>query len=162
MLLHEMGRQNLMRGLHDFQSAYDDNPDHPVLQDFTAFLRPYAPDPAAYDAFVKQWFQEVVVPEYTLADAKKAGADSTFEVTVKVTNKGKASMPIMVAAAKGERFDEKGGAKVDYKDARTALTLAAGETKDVTVHCDFDPDRVLVDPDALVLQLRRKTAVAKL
>jgi ABC-type transport system involved in multi-copper enzyme maturation permease subunit len=162
MLLHEMGRDNLLRGLHDFQLAYDENPDHPVLQDFTAFLRPYAPDPKAYDAFVKQWFQEVVVPEYTLADAKKKGTAASFDVTVKVTNKGKATMPVTIAAAKGERFDDKGIAKTDYKDARAALTLAAGETKDVTVHCDFDPDRVLVDPDVLVLQLRRKTAVAKL
>jgi ABC-2 type transport system permease protein len=162
MLLQQMGRENLLRGLHDFQTAYDENPDHPVLQDFTAFLRPYAPDPAAYDAFVKQWFEEVVVPEYTLADAKKHGNAGAFDVTVKVTNKGKATMPITIAAAKGERFDEKGNAKADYLDARSALTLAAGETKDVTVHCPFDPDRVLVDPDALVLQLRRKTAVAKL
>ncbi len=162
MLLHEMGRENLMRGLRDFQTAYDDNPDHPVLQDLTAFLRQYAPDPAAYDAFVQQWFHEVVVPEYTLADAKKTGAASAFEVAVRVTNKGKATMPITIAAAKGERFDDEGVAKPDYKDARAELTLAAGETKDVTVRCDFDPDRVLVDPDAVVLQLRRKTAVAKL
>ena len=162
MLLHEMGRENLMRGLHDFQSAYDDNPDHPVLQDLTAFLRPYARDPEAYDAFVKQWFHEVVVPEYVLDDAKKNGSGGSFEVTVKVTNKGKSTMPVTIAAVKGERFDEKGVAKADYKDARAALTLAAGETKDVTVRCDFHPDRVLVDPDAEVLQLRRKTAVAKL
>ncbi len=162
MLLHEMGRDNLMRGLRDFQSTYDENPDHPVLQDLTAFLRPYAPDAVAYDAFVKQWFHEVVVPEYILADAKKTGTAGAFEVAVKVTNKGKATMPITIAAAKGERFDDKGVAKADYQDARTDLTLAAGETKDVTVRCDFDPDRVLVDPDAVVLQLRRKTAVAKL
>jgi len=162
MLLHEMGRENLMRGLHDFQSTYDDNPDHPVLQDLTAFLRSYAPDPVAYDAFIEQWFHQVVVPEYTLVDAKKSGSGGSFEVTVKITNKGKATMPITIAAAKGERFDEKGVAKADYKDARAELTLAAGETKAATVRCEFDPDRVLVDPDALVLQLRRKTAVAKL
>jgi len=162
MLLQEMGRENLMRGLHDFQTAYDENPDHPVLQDFTAFLRPYAKDPAAYDAFIKQWFEEVVVPEYALEEAKKTGSATAFDVSVKVTNKGKATMPVSIAAAKGDRFDEKGVAKADYKDARTMLTLAAGETKDVTVHCNFDPDRVVVDPDALVLQLRRKSAVAKL
>jgi ABC-2 type transport system permease protein len=162
MLLHEMGRDNLMRGLHDFQSAYDDNPDHPVLQDLTEFLRTYAPDPAAYDAFVKQWFHEVVVPEYIVTEAKKNGSGGAFEVRAKVTNKGKGTMPITIAAAKGERFDEKGVAKADYKDARAALVLGAGETKDVTVRCDFDPDRVLVDPDAEVLQLRRKTALAKL
>ena len=162
MLLHEMGRENLMRGLRDFQTAYDDNPDHPVLQDFTAFLRPYAPDPVAYDAFIKQWFHEVVIPEYTLSDAKKRQDGGAFDVTFKVTNKGKATMPITVAAAKGERFDEKGDPAKDYKDSREVLTLAAGESKDVTVRCDFDPDRVLVDPDVLVLQLRRKTAIAKL
>jgi ABC-2 type transport system permease protein len=162
MLLHEMGRDNLMRGLRDFQAAYDDNPDHPVLQDFTAFLRTYAPDPVAYDAFVQQWFHEVVIPEYTLADAKKAGGAGAFTVTVKVQNKGKSTMPVTIAAAKGERFDDKGVAKADYKDARAEITLSAGEAKDVTVHCDFEPDRVLVDPDAVVLQLRRKTAVAKL
>jgi hypothetical protein len=71
-------------------------------------------------------------------------------------------MPITIAAAKGERFDAKGVAKADYRDARAELTLEAGETKNVTVHCDFDADRVLIDPDAVVLQLRRKAAVAKL
>jgi hypothetical protein len=162
MLLHEMGRDNLMRGLRDFQTAYDENPDHPVLQDFTAFLRPYAPDAAAYDAFVKQWFHEVVVPEYVLADAKKSAGGGGWDVTLNVTNKGASTMPVVVAAAKGERFDDKGVAKPDYKDARTTVTLGKGESKDVTVHCDFEPERVLVDPDAVVLQLRRKTAVAKL
>jgi len=162
MLLHEMGRDNLMRGLKDFQSAYDDNPDHPVLQDLTAFLRPYAPDAAAYDAFIKQWFHEVVVPEYTLDAAKKSGSGAGFDVTVQVTNKGKGTMPVAIAAAKGDRFDERGVAKADYKDARAEITLAAGETKDVSIHCGFDPDRVVVDPDVLVLQLRRKTATAKL
>src|SRR5262249_3858500 len=49
MLLQQMGRDTLLRGLHDFQRDWDQNSDHPVLQDLTAYLRPYAPDPAAYD-----------------------------------------------------------------------------------------------------------------
>ena len=49
------------------------SPDHPVLQDFIATLRPYAPDAAAYDAFVHQWFHEVVVPEYRLEGAEEDG-----------------------------------------------------------------------------------------
>jgi len=162
MLLQEMGRENLLGGLHEFQSAYAENPDHPVLQDFTAFLRPYAPDVAAYDAFVQQWFHEVVVPEYGLERAKKAAAGGGWEVTVQVTNKGAGTIPVEVAAAKGERFDEKGDAKLDYRDARATVTLGRGESKDVTIHCDFEPERVLIDPDALVLQLRRKNAVARL
>ncbi|HZN56226.1 MAG TPA: hypothetical protein VFB67_12990 [Candidatus Polarisedimenticolaceae bacterium] len=162
MLLQQMGRDNLLRGLHDFQSAFDDNPDHPVLQDLTAFLRPYAPDPAAYDAFIEQWFHKVVVPEYVLADGKKKAAGGGWDATVTVTNKGQATLPVEVASSKAERFDEKGKAIADYKDARTTIVLAGGETKTVTVHSAFEPDRVLVDPDALVLQLRRKTATLKL
>ncbi|HEX4823757.1 MAG TPA: M1 family aminopeptidase [Candidatus Polarisedimenticolaceae bacterium] len=163
MLQQQMGRDNLLHGLHDFQTAYDDNPDHPVLQDLTAFLRPYAPDAAAYDAFIQQWFNDVVVSEYTLDGAKKTEANGGWDVTVKVTNKGSATMPVEIAAAtKAERFDDKGVASNDYKDARATVTLAKGESKDVTIHCAFAPERVLVDPDALVLQLRRKTAVAKL
>jgi hypothetical protein len=36
--------------------------------------------------------------------------------------------------------------------------LGAGESELVTIDCDFEPERVLVDPDALVLQLRVEAA----
>ena len=42
------------------------------------------------------------------------------------------------------------------------ITLAAGESKTVTLHCTFRPDKVVVDPDVKVLQLRRKQAIATL
>ena len=50
----------------------------------------------------------------------------------------------------------------DYKDARDTITLAAGESKTVTIHCDFKPEHVVVDPDVRILQLKRKQAVASL
>jgi len=46
-----------------------------------------------------------------------------------------------------------------YHDARTTITLGAGESQDVALRCPFDPEIVLVDPDALVLQLERKLAI---
>ena len=49
--------------------TYHDNPDHPVLQDFLAVMRRFADDPTAFDAFARQWFYEVVVPEYRIYDA---------------------------------------------------------------------------------------------
>jgi len=162
MLQQQMGREEILRGLHDFQTAYKDNPDHPVLQDLVAFLKPYAADPVAYDAFVKQWFFEVEVPEYALDKGEKKQDGSTWTATATVTNKGSGTMPLVVAAVKGERFDDKGVANKDYTDARETITLAKGETKTVTIRCPFEPERVLVDPDAVVLQLNRKNAVAKL
>jgi hypothetical protein len=40
--------------------------------------------------------------------------------------------------------------------------LGAGESTSVTLRCDFEPQRLVVDPDALVLQLRRDRALLDL
>jgi ABC-2 type transport system permease protein len=163
MLMQKMGRKETLAGLQAFIKQYRNGPDFPVLQDFTEAMRRFAPDKTAYDAFVKQWFFEVVVPEYKLSDEKRteAGKDA-WDVSVHVENVGTGRMTVEVAAATGERFDEKDGtANADYKDARTAVELGAGEAKDVKIHCPFKPERVFMDPDANVLQLRRKLAVAR-
>ncbi|HET9226159.1 MAG TPA: M1 family aminopeptidase, partial [Thermoanaerobaculia bacterium] len=157
MLMQHMGRDRALAGIQKFMRDWAGNPDHPVLQDFVATLRPFAPDPAAFDAFTRQWFHEVVVPEYELSGARKEKAGKQWKVTVKVKNAGTGRMPVQVAAARGERFE---GAERDqpYRDARTTVTLGAGESKTVTILCPFDPERLVVDPDVQVLQLRRNAA----
>jgi hypothetical protein len=70
-------------------------------------------------------------------------------------------MEVEVAAAAGERFDDHGKPSADYREARVGITLGAGESKEVRIRCPFKPDRVLADPDALVLQLGRKRAVVR-
>jgi hypothetical protein len=42
------------------------------------------------------------------------------------------------------------------------VVLGAGEERTVEIACPFRPERVVVDPDVKVLQLRRKAAFAKL
>ncbi len=140
---------------------YEEGPDFPVLQDLLAVLREHAPDPAAFDAFAKQWFFEVVVPEYRIVEADRKRAGDGWEVRVKVKNEGTGTMPLEVAAAKGERMDKDGKPIPDYKDARRQLALAAGEEKEAVISCAFEPDRVLVDPDIRVLQLKRNKAVRR-
>lgn len=162
MLYNQMGRERNLAGLRQFIAQWKDGPDHPVLQDFVAAMRPYAADPAAYDDFTRQWFFEVVVPEYVLTDATKAKNGAGWEVTVKVKNAGTGRMPIKVAATKGERFTEDGKPGQGYQDARSTVVLGAGEEKVVRIACAFEPESVVVDPDVEVLQLRRKAAVAKL
>jgi hypothetical protein len=79
-------------------------------------------------------------------------------------------MPVEIAATAGERWrkpadgDASGRYEQDpaYRDARATVTLAAGESRLVTVRCDFEPERLVVDPDVRVLQLKRKQAVAAL
>ena len=204
MMLQLVGRANMLRGCQEFIRKYEKGPDHPVLQDFTPAIREFAPDKLAYDAFVEQWYHQVVIPEYKLENVTRekgsAGltwfehmkdkllpGDSGWEVKLTLHNAGSATMPVEVCASRGERFpDEKPAAKKQpeapsdsnivaaaeqsakkkdapepYRDSRTSITLAAGESKEVVIHCAFEPQLVTVDPDALVLQLRRKFALFK-
>jgi ABC-2 type transport system permease protein len=131
-------------------------------------MRPFAPDSSAYDAFVKQWFFSVVVPEYRLdkadvtAPADTAAADARWTVGVEVRNAGTGVMPVEVAAVRGERFPAEGKGTADYEESRVTVTLGPGESATVAIPCGFKPEQILVDPDARVLQLNRKLALVRL
>jgi ABC-2 type transport system permease protein len=163
MLCHRMGRERMLAGLRHFIELYKDGPDYPVLQDFAREMRPFAPDAAAYDTFVKQWFFEVSVPEYRLAGVQRSEAGAgQWSVTARLRNAGSGAMPVEVAAVAGERFAPDGSGSADYREAKVTVEVGAGEEREVAIACDFKPERLVVDPDALVLQLRRKSAVAAL
>jgi len=163
MLAEQLGRERALSGLHQFIRQYKDGPDYPVLQDFVATMRPFAPDPAAYDAFVRQWFFQVVVPEYRLErTGKRRLPDGTWEATVTVKNVGTGRMPVEVAAVAGERFDDRGKPLATYREERRRLVLGAGESAALALRCRFEPQRLVVDPDARVLQLARKAALTRL
>jgi hypothetical protein len=134
-----------------------------MIEDFAAVMRPYAKDPQAFDGFVRQWFFDTVIPEYRLEGARKQPAGTgAWEVTVKVENAGTGRMPVEVAAIRGRRFDDEGKPSPEHRNARTTVILGAGESKAVRIRCPFEPERVVVDPDAHVLQLQRRAASAKL
>jgi ABC-2 type transport system permease protein len=162
MLLDHMGRDRALEGMRAFFKEYHGNPDHPVLQDFLAVMRRFAADREAFDAFARQWFHQVVVPEYRITSPTKALKGSSWELTARVENAGTGRMPVEVAAARGERFAKDGSPDPQYREVRTTITLDRGEARDVLIACPFEPDRVIVDPDAKVLQLRRNSAPAKL
>ncbi len=172
MLLQHLGRERGLAGYRSFLEHYEGNPDHPVLQDFVAHLREFAPDADAYDAFTRQWFFEVVVPRYELRDAMKERlADGSWRVTANLRNAGTGTMAVEVAAARGVRFPEgeeqgvlaaePGGDEDPYQDARATVVLGAGEERTIEIPCGFEPVELVVDPDALVLQLERKKARAE-
>jgi ABC-type Na+ efflux pump permease subunit len=162
MLLNQMGRERTLAGIQSFIKAYHGNPDHPVLQDFLAAMRPFASDPAAFDAFTHQWFFEVVVPEYRLHDPAKTKTGESWRTTVRIENAGTGVMPVEVAATtRGERFAKDGSPAPDYRDSRTKIMLQGGESRQIVIESPFDPEKIVVDPDAKVLQLQRKNAITK-
>jgi ABC-type transport system involved in multi-copper enzyme maturation permease subunit len=168
MLYDFMGPERAQAAYRNFFQAWSTSRDHPALQDFVIAMRPYAEDPIAYDAFTKQWFEDKVVPQYRVASAEKTANGDGFDVTVTVENIGTGLMPVEIAATTGERWNKPDStdgdyvANPEYQDARDIVTLGAGESKSLTIHCDFDPEKVVVDPDVRVLQLKRKHAFADL
>jgi ABC-type transport system involved in multi-copper enzyme maturation permease subunit len=156
MLMHRMGPDAFFQGTRHFFQLYHGNPDHPMIQDFVAAMRPYAPDKAAFDDFVRQWFFEVVIPEYRLSEVRKEKAGAGWEVTARVANAGTGRMPVEVAATSGERFTP------EFRGMRTTIVLGPGEARAIKIPCPFEPDRLVVDPDGKVLQLQRHAASARL
>lgn len=153
-MLHDfMGREANLAGLRAFLANHLDNPDHPLLQDFVAELRPFAADTLAYDIFTQQWFHEVVVPKYEFEDVERERQGDGWIVSGTLRNTGTGRMPVEVAAVRGERFEN------DYQESRHELVLAAGDSAPFRIECSFEPRSVLADPDARVLQLSRKYAL---
>ncbi len=161
MLLNEMGRENCLKGIQAFFKTYQNNPDHPVLQDLIASLRPFADDKPAFDAFVHQWFYEVVVPEYQFSDSSRTKQGESWVAKGSIVNRGTAETSVEIAAAKGERFLKDGKPNPEFKESRTRVKLSPKTPQNFSITSDFEPDRILVDPDAKVLQLNRKLAVAR-
>jgi ABC-type multidrug transport system permease subunit len=176
MLYDFMGHDRALAGVQHFIRTWSESRDHPALQDFVAAMRPYAANSSEYDAFVKQWFEDRALPEYRITEARKVKRGSGYDVTLTVQNTGTGRMPVEIAAAAGERWakaskdaskerDSPGRPSAQspsYREARESITLGAGESRTLTIHCAFPPEKIVVDPDVRVLQLRRKQAVASL
>jgi hypothetical protein len=163
MLYKQMGKEDFLAGVQRYFRIYHGNPDHPVIEDFVAVMRPYAKDPKAFDDVVRQWFFSTVTPEYRIEEARKQPAgQGGWEVLARVENAGTGRMAVDVAATRGQRFDDKGKVSPEYRAARTTIVLGAGEAKEVRIRCPFEPQRLVVDPDVNVLQLQRRAAAVKL
>jgi ABC-type transport system involved in multi-copper enzyme maturation permease subunit len=163
MLLDLLGEDAGFAGIRDFIGRYTASVDHPVLQDFLRVMREHAPDPAAFDAFEDQWFLDVVVPEYRISDAAREEDGGAWIVTATVENVGTGRMPVEIAAVAGDRFPEEGEETENpWKESRVRVELGAGEETRVSLTCAFEPERILVDPDARVLMLEREKAEARL
>src|SRR6202008_3397618 len=152
MLYDYLGHEQALAGYRAFIQTWSRSRDHAALQDIVAALRPYAADPAAYDAFVAQWFENKAMPEYRFVGAKKTKRGGGYDVVATVRNRGTGTMPVEIAATFGERWKkpEKGAetkpaaANPKYREARSTVVLGPGASKEVTIHCSFDPERIVL------------------
>ncbi len=158
MLLNEMGRDDCLLGLQSFVAKYSKKTDdYPVIQDFVSHMRPFAKNQESFDAFVNQWIFDKVVPEYKFGNVEKVADGEKWIVKGTVKNVGTGTTQLEICASTNDRWIEN-ESNPDYKNARTTVTLGAGETKPFEIVCPFNPGQVIVDPDFLILQLNRKLA----
>ncbi|MFO0827355.1 MAG: M1 family aminopeptidase [Phycisphaerales bacterium] len=163
MLMELMGRESCDKGLRGFITKFKDGPDYPLLQDFVAFMRDYAPDKKAYDAFVDQWFFKVVVPEFRIEGAKSTHEGESWITRATVQNVGTARVTVEIGVTNGkERWEKPKDPKDEYADARVSVTLGPGDSAPIEIRSAFEPARIVVDPDVHVLQIKRKQAEAKI
>lgn len=166
MLDRHLGRERTLAGLRSFIRRFRGADDHPATQDLIEALRPYAPDPEAYQAFVDQWFYDVVLPEVRLSEVAVTPAEGRWRVAATVGNVGTGTVTVEVAAERGERFPSTGdGSPRDgrsFAERRTAVRLAPGQRRRVALTTDFEPEKLVVDPDVAVLQSNRSWATVEL
>jgi len=156
MMMNLLGRDQMFAGLTAFIQKWHPGPDHPVMEDFVSDMKPYARDPQTYDSFVRQWIFDVVMPEYRyMKKPEKIKKGNVWEVKALIKNVGNAGMPVDLAATSGNRFEDPNG----YRESRDQMNLEPGEQREIVLHCDFEPDRLVVDPDINVFQLQRNAAI---
>ena len=163
MLHDHLGTDRMQAGLQTFFRRYvaPEDGDYPALHDFVETLRPFAPDSTAYQIFVDQWFFDVVLPEYQLSEIGVVEQSGQWLVTATVANLGTGVATVEVAATRGERF-VRGEDNPAYAETRARALVAPGVPQRLTWTTPFEPERLVVDPDARVLQLNRERAVAEL
>ncbi len=157
MLHRELGRDRMLAGLRELVGRAVASGEHATPQDLMAVLRARAADPAAFDDFARQWLAGTVLPEYRVAGAVVERTARGWRATATVTNAGTGTSDIEVAAVRGERAATPGAAAGSNGQTQT-VRLAPGQARRVHWELGFRPERIVVDPDALVLQLNRDLA----
>lgn len=157
MLQQQVGRKRMLASLKAFILRFQESRDHPALHDLIEAIRPAADSPEEFQAFVDQWFFDVVLPEFQVRDAVVWRTGATWSASATIENVGTGSVTVDVAARRGE-----GGPASEEAEraagAIVAVQLAPGSPRRVTFTMPFRPDRIVVDPGFHLLQHHRAEA----
>lgn len=157
MLQRQVGRERMLASLQSFLRRFQESRDHPALHDLIEAIRPAAESPGEFQAFVDQWFFDIVLPEFQVRDAVVRRSGASWAVSATIENVGTGSVTVDVAARRGE-----GGPASDEAErvagAIVTVRLAPRSPRRVAWAVPFRPDRVVVDPGVQVLQHNRAGA----
>lgn len=160
MLEQHLGEDAMLAGLQAFVHDQVAAPRAAFLQDFLAALEPFASGPEPYRAFIDQWFFDVVLPEYQVREVDVRETGGRFVVTATVVNVGSGVAEVDVVVARdvaGSAAGAAGTAKVERQSGQR-IRLLPGQPHVLSWTVDFAPERIVVDPDVLILQRNRRLA----
>lgn len=120
--------------------------------DLLLALRASAPDTLAFDRFARQWFADVVLPEFTVDFAHCEGSTGAWRCRARVRNVGSGQVTVEVAAFVGDRLLSAG---------RTRAALGPNGSADLLWTLAERPERIVVDPDVVMLQRNRDRATIR-
>ena len=139
MLRGVVGDEVFRKGLATYFAAYRGKAAR--VSDFQEVMEKAAGQPL--DWFFREWIQERVLPDYTIANAASSPtADGTFQTTVTVRNRGTGSMPVEI----GFRMDDGITIEKVVVPSRGEGTVTATTPKPVT-HVEIDPNKWLIKKD---------------
>lgn len=139
MLRGVVGDEAFRQGLAAYFAAYRGKAAR--VANFQEVMEQAAGQPL--DWFFREWIQERVLPDYTIANAASSPtADGTFRTTVTVRNRGTGSMPVEIG------FRTEDGLQIEkvVVPSRGESTLTARTPKAVT-HIEIDPHKWLIKTD---------------
>lgn len=120
--------------------------------DLLISLRAFAPDTARFDRFARQWFADVVLPEFEVDSARCERAAGAWVCRARVQNVGSGQVGVDVAAIAGDRILPGGRVRAELHANRVAVLEWKLQER---------PDRITVDPDVLMLQRNRERATSR-
>jgi hypothetical protein len=158
MLRGLMGEEAMLAGLKDFIATWrngvetPEGLDFPLIEDLLASLRPHAPDPAAFDDWVGRWILGKDLPDLEVREARAEKVGEGYRVTGTLANIGTGRANVLVRV-EGKKPDDKAAAR---PAADAVVAVSADTPGTIEIATDFEPERLVVDPDVDLLFAGRK------
>jgi hypothetical protein len=149
MLHRLLGEERMLAGIREYVERFSFQDDHPTMTDFMALYEGLYPEIAP---FFDQFVRGKAIPNPRYAETtKEERDDGGWRVAFEIANQGEGDLDLVVAASKGEEGE------FNWREERTLIAVRGTEPVAGEIRCDFEPERIVMDPECtLLLQERRQ------
>jgi hypothetical protein len=156
MLRDQIGEERMLSGLRALLALFADTRGAATPADLLRALRAHAPVPADFDAFVAQWIEGAILPEFEISNAAATPTPGGWHVRATIRNVGTGTVTVAIVAEGVETAYNSG----PVASRGTSVRIEEGVARAIEWRVNFRPVRIVVDPDVRVLQLNRERAIA--